>query len=184
VVALVALILLALRPDWVRHLARWCLDRIPPLNTERWMSVLDGLLDGLSALRSARRLAGLLLWSVVSWIFVVGYYWGMLWAFAEHPPLVMGSFLTCAIGFGMALPAAPGAVGVFESFARYALELPFGMPEERATAVAFVSHAYQYVLASLLGLIGLAQLGLSLARLRTDAAALEGEDRERAGEEA
>jgi uncharacterized protein (TIRG00374 family) len=183
VVASTALILLALRPDWVRRLARWCLDRLLRLNSERWMSTLEGLLDGLSALRSARRLAGLLLWSVVSWVFVVGYYWGMLWAFVEHPPLAAGSFLTCAIGLGMALPAAPGAVGVFESFARYALELPFGMPEERATAVAFVSHAYQYVLASLLGLIGLAQLGLSLARLRTDAAALGKEDWEQIGEE-
>jgi hypothetical protein len=62
---------------------------------------------------------------------------------------------------------------VFESVARYALELPFGVPEEWAIAVAIASHAFQYILSNLMGLIGLAQLGLSLGQLRADAVALE-----------
>jgi uncharacterized protein (TIRG00374 family) len=171
-VALAALILVALRPGWVRRLARWFLARVRWLDPGRWLPIVDGLLDGLAALRSARRLAGLLVWSVVTWVFVVGYYWAMLWAFLDRPPLVQGSFLSCAIGLGMAVPAAPGAMGVFELVARYALELPFGVSEEQAVAVAFVSHAFQYVLANLLGLIGLARLGLSLGRLKADAAAV------------
>jgi uncharacterized protein (TIRG00374 family) len=176
VIALSAMIVLALRPDWVQRLARWFLARMKRLNAERWLGVLDGLLDGLVALRSPRRLGALFAWSILTWVFVVGYYWAMLWAFLDRPPLLQGSFLTCAIGLGMAVPAAPGAMGVFEFVARYALELPFGVPEERAVAIAFASHAFQYILSSLLGLIGLAQLGLSLGRLRSDAAALERAD--------
>jgi len=137
---------------------------------ERWARTLGGLLDGLAALRSARRTAGLLVWSVVVWVFVVGYYFAMLWAFLDRPSLVEGSFLTCAIGLGMALPAAPGAVGVFHSVARYALQLPFGVLEEEAVLVAFASHAFQYVLVCLLGLVGLAQQNLSFGRLRSDVA--------------
>jgi len=137
---------------------------------ERWARTLGGLLDGLAALRSARRTAGLLVWSVVVWAFVVGYYFAMLWAFLDRPSLVEGSFLTCAIGLGMALPAAPGAVGVFHSVARYALQLPFGVLEEEAVLVAFASHAFQYVLVCLLGLVGLAQQNLSFGRLRSDVA--------------
>jgi uncharacterized protein (TIRG00374 family) len=174
--ALAAMVVVALWPDWIRRLARWCLERAKRLNAERWLGVLDGLLDGLSALRSPRRLVALLAWSVVTWVFVVGYYWAMLWAFLNHPPLVQGSFLTCAVGLGMAVPAAPGAMGVFESVARYALELPFGVLEEQAIAIAIASHAFQYVLSNLMGLIGLAQLGLSLGQLRADAAALESAD--------
>lgn len=174
--ALGGMIVVALRPDWIRRLARWCLERVERLDAERWLSVLDGLLDGLAVLRSPRRLVALLLWSIVTWVFVVGYYWAILWAFLDHPPLVQGSFLTCAVGLGMAVPAAPGAMGVFESVARYALELPFGVPEERAIAIAIASHAFQYVLSNLMGLIGLAQLGLSLGQLRADAAALENAD--------
>jgi uncharacterized protein (TIRG00374 family) len=171
--ALAIMIVLALRPDWMRRLVRWLLGKAPRLDANRWLGMLDGLLDGLAALRSPRRLATLLFWSVVTWAFVVAYYWAMLWAFLDRPPLVQGSFLTCAVGLSMAIPAAPGAVGVFETFARYALELPFGVPEEQAIVIAVAAHAFQYVLANLMGLIGLAQLGLSLGQLRTGAAALE-----------
>lgn len=174
--ALSGMVVVALRPDWIRRLACWCLERVNRLDAERWLGVLDGLLDGLAALRSPRRLVALLAWSAVTWVFVVSYYWAMLWAFLDHPPLVQGSFLTCAIGLGMAVPAAPGAMGVFESVARYALELPFGVPEEQAIAIAIASHAFQYILSNLMGLIGLAQLGLSLGQLRADAAALESAD--------
>jgi uncharacterized protein (TIRG00374 family) len=169
-VALVVLIVLALRPDWVRRLVHWGLARVPRLDHERWVGVLDGFMDGLAALRSAWRAVGLLAWSIVSWVFVVAFYYAMLWAFLDRPSLVEGGFLSCAIGLGMAVPAAPGAMGVFHSVARYALELPFGVPEERAVAVAFASHAVQYIAMCVLGLIGLARQNLSLGRLQADVA--------------
>jgi len=170
-IVLTAMVVVALRPEWVRLAARWILSRVPRLNADRWLEMLDGLLDGLAALRSPRRFAGTLAWSVVTWVFVVGFYWGMLWVFRDRPPLVQGSFLTCGIGLGMALPSAPGAVGVFHSAAEYALHLPFDISKEEAVAIAFVSHAFQYAISCILGLIGLAQLGLSLGQLRADAAA-------------
>lgn len=188
--ALAVLVVLAQRPEWGQRVLQWGLarmrgvlpspsvggggriDRACPERSrrERWARTLGGLLDGLAALRSARRTAGLLVWSVVVWAFVVGYYFAMLWAFLDRPSLVEGSFLTCAIGLGMALPAAPGAVGVFHSVARYALQLPFGVLEEEAVLVAFASHAFQYVLVCLLGLVGLARQNLSFSRLRSDVA--------------
>jgi uncharacterized membrane protein YbhN (UPF0104 family) len=67
----------------------------------------------------------------------------------------------------MALPSAPGATGVFHSVARYALEIPFGLSADTAVAVAFASHAFMYVTMSALGLIGLAQQGLSWRALRS-----------------
>ena len=57
-------------------------------------------------------------------------------------------------------------MGVFQTVARYALQLPFGVPAEQATAVAFGSHAFMYVAMCLLGLAGLAQQQLSWERLR------------------
>jgi len=166
--ALGVLVVLALRPEWARRVLRWGLARVPRLDQERWMNASDGLLEGLGALRSVRRAVALLVWSVVSWGFVVLYYYSMLRAFLDRPSLVEGTFLTCAIGLGMALPASPGAVGVFHSVARYALELPFGVSEERAVVVAFATHAFQYILACLLGIVGLVQQNLSLHRLQAD----------------
>jgi uncharacterized protein (TIRG00374 family) len=171
VVAMSMLVVVAIRPDWVRLVMRWLLARLPHLDCERWLGIVDGLLDGLGALRSPRRFIALLAWSAVAWGLVVGYYWAMLYAFRERPPLVQASLLSCAIGLGMALPSAPGAVGVFHSAGKYALQLPFGIPGEEAFTIAFAAHALQYVFSSLLGLIGLTRFGLSLSQLRADAAA-------------
>jgi hypothetical protein len=71
----------------------------------------------------------------------------------------------------MALPSSPGAVGVFHSTARYALQLPFGVATETAVAVAFASHTFQYVVMCLLGLLGLVRQNLSLGQLRSEAMA-------------
>lgn len=166
--SLAVLVVLAQRPEWGQRALRGGLARVPRIDPERWAGALGGLLEGLAALRSCRRTAGLLVWSVVTWAFVVGYYFAMLWAFLDHPSLAEGSFLTCAIGLGMALPSSPGAMGVFHSVARYALQLPFGVPAEEAVVVAFASHAFQYIVACLLGLMGLAKQNLSLGRLRSD----------------
>lgn len=171
VTAIAFLIVIAVRPNWVRLVAQWFLARVPRLEPARWLSILDGLLDGLSALRSPRRLMALLAWSAVAWGLIVGYYWVMLWAFLDRPPLVQGSLLACAVGLGMALPAAPGAVGVFHTAATYGLTLPFEIPKEEALAIAFVAHAVQYIFSCLMGALGLTRLGLSLRQLRTDATA-------------
>jgi uncharacterized protein (TIRG00374 family) len=172
VVSLGVLIVLAWRPDWGRQIARLVLVRLLGFDPERWMETVDGLLEGVSALRSVRRAVGALAWSVVIWMLTVGYYFALLWAFLDQPTLVQSAFITCATGLGMALPSSPGAMGVFHSIARYALQLPFGVPVEEAVVVAFASHAFQYIVMCLLGLLGLIQQNLSLGGLQTDAETL------------
>ena len=177
VVALVALMVLAAlaqRPDWGRRAWQWSLARIPLLRVDqvRWEGPLEGLLEGLAALRSARDVVGLAAWSVVAWMFAIGYSFAMLRAFLDQSSLAAASFLTCATGLGMALPSSPGAVGVYHSVARYALQLPFGVPEETAVVAAFALHTFQYVVVCLLGLIGLLQQNLSLGQLRSSVATI------------
>lgn len=168
-VASAVLVLLALRPDWGRAIVRWGLHRLPFLDEARWATVFDGLFEGLAPLRSGRRGLALLAWSVVIWACVVGYYWMFLEAFVGDAPPLAAPFLVCTVGLGMAVPSSPGALGVFQAVARYALTIPFDVPEELAVAAAFGSHAFQYVLMCLLGLAGLAREGLSLGWLRQQA---------------
>ena len=166
-IALAVLVTLALRPAWSERALRWVLRVMPRLDEERWVARLHGFLEGLAALRSPRRATGLLGWSVVIWMCSAGFYFGVLRAFIARPTLVQAVFLTCAIGLGVALPSSPGAMGVFHSVARYALQLPFGVANEQAVAIAFTSHALNYVLMSLLGLAGLLDQNLSLSALRS-----------------
>jgi len=169
--ALGLLISFALRPGWGQEVAGWILARMPRANRGWWLGLSDDLLQGLAALSSIRGTAVLLAWSMIVWMLTLGYYQAILSAFVESPPLVAASFLTCSTALGVALPSSPGAMGVFHSVARYALQLPFGVPGETALLVAFASHAFQYVIMCLLGLIGLTRQNLSLAQLRNGAAA-------------
>ena len=168
-----ALLVLAFRPEWGKRAVRRVLAFIPRIDHERWAQALDGVFDGLAPLRSGRRGLALLGWSVVTWAFVVAFYWMVLRAFLPRPPLSAAAFLVCVVGLGMALPSSPGAMGVFHAVARYGLTVPFGVPVDQAVTVAFALHAFQYLLASLLGLVGLAQESLSLGWVRAQAASVE-----------
>lgn len=163
----VLLLILATRPDWALITLETGLMRVPGVNRERWLSVGSGLLEGLASLRSGSAIAGLVALSAITWLCSVGCYLALLRAFVPRASVAQAAFLTSAIGLGMALPSAPGATGVFHSVARYALEIPFGLSSETAVTVAFASHAFMYVTMSALGLVGLAQQGLSWRALRS-----------------
>jgi hypothetical protein len=163
------LLLLAFRPDWGRRVMQRVLSWVPRLDAERWARMLDGLFEGLAPLRSGRRGLALVAWSVVIWACVVGYYWAILRAFLPQPPALSAPFLVCVVGLGMAVPSSPGAVGVFHAVARYGLSVPFGVSTDQAVSVAFGLHAFQYIEASLLGLVGLATESISLGWLQAQA---------------
>lgn len=165
------LVVLAIRPRWGRGAVDRALARLPWVDRERWSTWFDGMLDGLAALRSPDRAAAIIGWSVATWGLTLAYYLAILRAFIERPSVTEASFLTCATALGVALPSSPGAVGVFHSVARYALQLPFGVPAEAALVVAFASHAFQYVVMCALGVVGMVRQHLSLAQLRAGATA-------------
>jgi len=177
------LLLLAFRPDLGRRAVRRVLEWTPRVDEERWMRALDGLFEGLAPLRSGRRGLALLAWSVVTWACVVAFYWAIVRAFLPRPPALAAPFLVCVAGLGMAVPASPGAVGVFHAAARYGLAVPFDVPTDQAVTVAFAIHTFQYVVIILLGLIGLARESLSLGWLRAQVASVE-ENTENAEENA
>ena len=168
---IIAMLWLALCPQVGRKAFRWALVRLPSIEHDRWLEWFDGLVEGVGALRSARQATGLIVWSIVTWALTAGHYLAILWAFIEQPRVVEAGFLTAATGLGVALPSAPGAMGVFHSVARYALQLPFGVAAETAVVVAFAAHTFQYAIMCLLGLVGLLQQNVSFAQLRADATA-------------
>ncbi|MCP4544376.1 MAG: flippase-like domain-containing protein [Chloroflexi bacterium] len=185
--ALAVLLLFAFRPDWGRRMAQWGLGLLSKLglklDSERWLGMLDGLLEGLAPLRSGWRGVALLVWSVITWAFIVAFYWAVLRAFLPQPPALAAPFLVCIAALGMAVPASPGAVGIFQAAIRYGLTEAFGVPVDQAITVAFGIHIIQYVLGCLLGLIGLGRESLSLSWLRTRAATQKGVGGESQAEE-
>jgi len=75
-----------------------------------------------------------------------------------------GTFLIQALlVVGVAVPT-PGAVGGFHYFYRLGTTVFYGAPNDRAVGAALVLHAISFVPVAIVGLIMLAQEGLSLSR--------------------
>jgi glycosyltransferase 2 family protein len=132
-----------------------------PRLADRIVGIIEGLRQGLGALRSPGRLAGAVLWSVIHWTVNA---WGFYLAFAAFDIQVgfAGAvLLQSLLVFGVAVPQAPGYFGVFELVAVKALGL-FGVPAGVAIAYGASFHITTFVPITLLGLWSLARTGLHL----------------------
>lgn len=118
---------------------------------------------GLAIVRQPRRLGMAMLLSLPLWLSIAAGIWTVSLAFHVEMPFT-GSFLMMALlVVGVAVPT-PGAVGGFHYFYRLGATAFYGAPNDRAVGAAIVLHAVSFVPVALLGLVFLAQEGLSLSR--------------------
>jgi glycosyltransferase 2 family protein len=125
---------------------------------------INALLEGLAVLTRPRRFlvgAGLIL---LSWLVAFGYHFVLLRALEPSAPFWWAVFTDTSLAMGIALPSAPAALGVYEAAIVGALAL-LGVSTSIGLAFAITLHAMQFVITAVLGLIGLAQDGHSLAQL-------------------
>jgi glycosyltransferase 2 family protein len=119
---------------------------------------------GLAIVRQPARFAIVLLMSIPLWLSIATGIWLVTQAFHIEMPFT-GSFLIMALlVVGVAVPT-PGAVGGFHYFYQLAVMAFYGAPTDRAVGAAIVMHAVSFVPVALVGLVMLAQEGLSLSRV-------------------
>jgi uncharacterized membrane protein YbhN (UPF0104 family) len=148
---LLAAVALVHWPHPALHLARVVSQRIlPPRWANRLLSTLEGLLSGLDALRSLRRFALTLVWTLVVWLVNAASFWLCLVAFDLGPPPAAALVVQGVIAFGVALPLAL-----------------YGVPAARAVSYAVGYHFATFIPITLLGLWSLSRAHLHLADLRT-----------------
>jgi uncharacterized protein (TIRG00374 family) len=127
------------------RLALWLEKRIPPLAAVGIAGLLNSFLDGLAFAQQPVRLAWVALWTIVLWsvslvtvalaLLAVGIGRG-----SPYDLLQMALLVLVATNLSMAIPSAPGYVGVFHGVFVATLAL-FSVPEDLATAAAVVEHA-------------------------------------------
>lgn len=127
------------------RLAVWLETRVPPLAKIGVAGLLNAFLDGLAFARNPVTLLWVLFWTVVQWSLsgvTVGLALVAVGIFGASPYelLEMTLLVLVATNLSMAIPSAPGYVGVFHGVFVATLAL-FGVQEERATAAAVVEHA-------------------------------------------
>jgi len=161
-VVMVGLAALAIWPRPFIHAAERIVSRFPASVSRRVLDALEALLDSIAILRSPRLLALGFLWTAGFWLFHGLSFWLGMMAFGIHTGLVSAWFTEAVVGFGVAIPSAPGFIGTFHASANFALSGVYGVEEARSLAFAFGYHFGGWIPITVIGLVYAWRLGLSL----------------------
>jgi uncharacterized protein (TIRG00374 family) len=144
---------------WVSRLGqRW------PL-VQKWIvPSLDSLLDGLGTLTRLDQFLLAFFWIFMSWVLWVALYYVMLQPISPGFPLYRSMFMTGVLALGLAIPQAPGGLGVFEASVVATLAI-FGISPSAALAYALLMHFMQFVIDGIFGFIELVRSRNSIGNL-------------------
>ena len=141
-------------------------DRVlPHAVAKRLAKMARSFSGGLAVARRPRELMPAVVWSLGIWALGALEVWLVTRAFGMTLPFA-GSFLVQALlVIGVSVPT-PGGVGSYHEAYRFGMTTFFGASNASAIAAALVVHAISFVPVVLVGLIFMAQDGLSLGRLK------------------
>jgi uncharacterized protein (TIRG00374 family) len=160
-VAVTALCVLAFAPHRAHALITRCTGRWPSLQ-QRVMGIVETFARGLEGVRTRGHLLPLLVWTVIVWALPVFTTWTMFKALHLELPWIAAWVVLAFVGLGVAIPSAPGYIGVFHAAATIALTI-FGVPATTAFGYALLFHATQILPSTLVGWIYLLREHVSLA---------------------
>ena len=167
---LVVAVLVVHRPaPWLALLRRVTYTVLPERLAAPLTRIGEGLIAGLEVLKSPARFAAVFAWSLLQWLVNAAAFAVCFRAFGLAVPPEGALLLQGIIGFGVALPASPGFVGVFEAATRVTLAI-YGIDATRAVSYALAYHVSTFLPITLLGLYSLSRLRIHLGELREAAA--------------
>jgi uncharacterized protein (TIRG00374 family) len=140
-------------PALVEGVTRWLPEALRQAAVERWKD----LTRALAVLLKPRIGIPVAAASIVVWILTVVLQWLVLRAFQPEAGAADAAFMVAAVSLAIALPAAPGFVGVYHWAGQQALVAAFPERYDASTALAAatVAHAVSYLTSTALGLVGL-----------------------------
>ena len=169
VAALAGLALLFVLARHPERVGRWALrveGVLPPRLARAVARFVESFGQGLAVMRQPTRLLLAVAWSFPIWLSIAAGIWLTSLAFHITFPFA-GSFLvTMLLVVGVAVPT-PGAIGGFHAAYQIAVQTFFGAPDDRAIGAALVLHAISFVPVTILGIVFMAQEGLTFGRARS-----------------
>ena len=164
VVVLAAMYAMVLFPSHVLRMYELVARRLAPRLEARGRDALVALTHGLSVLRTPRRFASVLAWTVLHWLLNAFAFWIAFRAVGITAPFSAALFLQGVIAIGVAAPQAPGFFGVFELFGKEGLGL-YGVSPDAAVTWAVGFHALSYIPITVIGAWYFLRTGLSLGEI-------------------
>jgi uncharacterized protein (TIRG00374 family) len=125
------------------------------------MRVARALVDGMRLLGNPWLVVAVFAVSIVLWFLPILSSWIMIRAFHLDVPFNAALVVFIFIGFGTALPQAPGMIGTYQYACILALGL-FGVPQPQALAYGLVLNALQLSTIVAQGLVALPLAGVSV----------------------
>ena len=162
--AVALLLVLALMAFFREPLGRILETRLAPRVGRRAQRVLgwaQHFLGGLEALARPWRLIALLGLMAVSWLVQVAAYGITLRALVPQANLWWAAFVLGSVGMGVAVPSAPGGLGVMEGVMVFVLHA-LAVDPSVALAYALAVHGVYYLVTMTLGVVGLQVMGTTL----------------------
>jgi uncharacterized protein (TIRG00374 family) len=157
--------ILASHPERIGSLVLVAARVLPRPLAERLARIASVFSSGFAASRKPRILIWGVFWSFPIWLAIATEAWAVTRAFGISMPFSGGFLLQALLVIGVAVPT-PAGVGSYHAAYRYGVTTYFGAPENQAVAAAIVVHAVSFFPVTVLGIIYMAQDGLSVGQLR------------------
>lgn len=137
----------------------------------RWRTrgtrLIEGVLHGLTALRSPTRLAALAGNSLLKWFCSTASIWLVLQAFHTGASVGVAMVVLVVTALAIALPNTPGYVGTLQAAFVIGLS-PFGISPDVAFAASIFHLVANWVPVTLAGIVSVGVLGLHFSELRRE----------------
>lgn len=177
-VALVATFVLAGHAERVGRVATFLSRVLPARAAMAIVTIVEKFARGLAIMRRPGPLVSAFALSLALWSSIGLATWLASRAFGITFPFPASFLLSLFLVVGVAVPT-PGGIGGFHAAYAFAATRLFGATQEQAVACAIVLHAVSFVPVTLVGLVIMAQAGLTIQRARLESAAVrEGQDRQ------
>jgi glycosyltransferase 2 family protein len=162
---MIAMWVLATHPERIGAFVSATARVLPQRMGARLGAVVRTFSSGFAVAREPRALTMAFLWSLPLWLILAGETWLVARAFNINMPFPGSFLLQALLVIGVAVPT-PGGVGSYHEAFRLGVTTFFGTPNDAAVAAAIVVHAVGFVPVVFVGLVFMAQDGLSVRRLQ------------------
>lgn len=156
------LVVMAAFPRHFLRLAERLAVFLPEALRGKVIAGLESLLRSMAIMRDPKLLLAGFAWSFFFWTWHGLSFWLGMLAFGIDTGFVSAIFTEAVVGFGVAIPSAPGFFGTFHAAAEFALTTVYGVPETVSLAFAFAYHFGGWIPITVIGLVYAWKLGLSL----------------------
>lgn len=135
-----------------------------PFWMKKVLPKLANFLEGFEVLADIKNMVAILGVLAVSWTLAMVEIYYLQHLLVPNAQWWWPAFVCSATAFAAALPSAPGSLGVYEA-AMVSAYLVLGVDQAPALTIAIILHVYQFVISSLIGLVGLERLGENIGSL-------------------